>query len=205
MKSLFLLFLAASLSLPSFVFAAKNKRAIIVGRKAVGQTTRSLVGDDGIKMRKTRRVAVGASIGGTLGFAGANLELNLSPMTGLVGGYGGGPGYTSFSIHMKQYLNGDSFLPFIGAGYARWFNSNPEAGSISSSKPGFLVEKFLSDDEKQTGIFSTNLVYPSVGAQYVNLDGEWAGLSLVVEVMMLVDVGSLQAAPTGSVGMMYYF
>lgn len=207
MKPLFLSFLASIFVLgpPLQAFAAKKRRAVVVGRKAVNRTSRSTIGEDGIKLRKTRRVAVGGSVGGALGFAGANLELNISPTTGFIGGYGGGPGYTSFSIQMRNYLAGDSFLPFIGAGYARWFNSNPNSGEITSSKPGFLVEKFLNDEEKRTGVFAKNLVYPSVGAQYVNLEGEWAGFSLTVEVMMLVDVGSLQAAPTGSVGMGFYF
>ena len=92
---------------------------------------------EGLEMRKTRRVAIGTVVGGSLGLIGGNLELNLNSQTGIVGGYGGGPGYQAFTIEIKQYIAGDTFLPFLGAGYSRWFNSVGSSEGFKQSRPQF--------------------------------------------------------------------
>lgn len=184
---------------------AAVRRSQTVGRKAKSSVSLREVPTEGLAMRKERRMAIGTAVGGALGFLGAELELNLNSRTGILGGYGGGPGYQAYTIQLKQYLAGDSFLPFLGAGYSRWFNSKGSEDGFKESRPAFLVEKFLKESEKETGLFNVDLVYTTIGAQFVNLTGEWAGFSIFAEVMLMVDIEGLTAAPNGAVGMMYYF
>ena len=205
MKKSIVFFLIAVMAFPAI---AARKKGRYVGRKVASQksrTTRRQMKTEGLEMRKKRRVAIGTTVGGALGFLGVNLELNINERTGFIGGYGGGPGYESFTLQMKQYIAGDSFLPFIGVGFSRWFNSDESKGEQINSTPNFLVEKFLSEDEKKTGVFGKNIIYSNIGAQYVNLSGSWAGFSLFGEVMLMVDLESFKAAPNAAAGMMYYF
>ena len=130
--------------------------------------------------------------------------MNFSPRVGFVAGYGGGKGFQSYAFELKQYIGGDSFLPYIGAGYAHWWGREKEEG-LDTSKPQFLTDKFLNDAEKSTGKFTIDMIYPSLGVQYLSLDGEWAGFSMFAEVVMMIDIAEFNSSPTAAVGMMYYF
>lgn len=202
MKRLFTTQLIILLALSFFASSAFSKPRR-VGRKKV-RTSADRFAAEGLKMRKTRRMAIGAIGGGNLGLGGAKIELNFTPRVGFMAGYGGGKGFQSYSFELKHYVGGDSFLPYAGVGYAHWFGREREGG-FPDSKPSFLVEKFLSDIEKATGEFAVNFVTPSLGIQYVKLEGDYAGLSIIAEVVMMVDVAEFNSAPTAALGVMYYF
>lgn len=198
MKKYGIIFLLLSFLISSVAYSAPT-----VGRKIRTKAGR-FAKSEGLEMRKIRRVAVGASYGGNLGRFGANLELNFNPEVGFLVGYGGGDGYQAMTFQLKKYLAGDAFLPFISGGYARWFGRESDEG-LGASNPNFIAEKFLSASERASGEFELDILYPSVGIQYVNLDGEYAGLSLYAEVLLLFEVSEFQSAPTAAAGMMYYF
>ena len=68
-----------------------------------------------------------------------------------------------------------------------------------------LGTKFLNADEKDQGEFAVNLLYPAIGIQYMQLGGEYAGVGVHAKILMLMDVDDFVAAPTGEVGVSFYF
>ena len=159
---------------------------------------------DGLSLRKIRRVAIGGSVAGPLGLAGVNLDLCFSPEASLFAGYGGGPGYQSFQFGLRRILGGENVMPFAGAGFARWSNSGT-GSSMSETVPSFLGESFMTDDQKRTGLVSANLVYGSLGLQWLAPSGPWVGSSVYLEALLLVEATRLRAAPTAALGYLYYF
>ncbi len=173
-------------------------------RHSVTEST-SRSSSDGLTLRKERRVAIGASAAGPLGVLGANLELSFNPRWSIMAGYGTGFTYQSWTFQVKRVLAGEYLLPYLAGGIARWYTTTPGKEPISKeTQPGYL-EKFLSNTEKERGEFSQVLIYPAFGLQFIQLSGDYAGLSVFAELVMLLDVGDFEAAPTGTVGMLYYF
>lgn len=160
---------------------------------------------DGFEMRMQRRVGVGLSGAGPLGVGGVNLELNLSPDLSFIGGFGGGKGFQSFTMQFKHVFGGGFFMPYFMGGYARWYSVGKKDSMESTTSPAFLGEKFLSDSDKLKGQYSVNLLYPGIGVQFTQHSGPWAGSSVYVEAVMLLDVEDFVAAPTGTIGYLYYF
>ncbi len=158
----------------------------------------------GNSMRKVRRVGMGASAAGPLGLGGVHMELNFSPSSGFLAGFGGGPGFQAYTFQYKQVLMGESLLPYAAAGFSRWMNFDPK-GPIRETTPGILAERFMSDEDKANGTIAETLFYPAFGLQYVQLTGDWAGFSVYTEVVLLIDVGDFVAAPTGTIGTTYFF
>lgn len=160
---------------------------------------------DGLSMRKDRRVAIGFSAAGPLGVLGANLELNFNPRWGIMGGYGTGFTYQTWMFQVKRVLAGEYLLPYLAGGVARWYTTTPSNGPVTRDAQPAYLEKFLNNREKETGEFSQLLIYPAFGLQYMQLNGDYAGLSVFAEVVMLLDIGDFEAALTATVGMLYYF
>jgi hypothetical protein len=165
----------------------------------------SRIAPDGLSMRKIRRAGIGASAAGPLGALGVNLELNFTDRWGMGAGFGGSTNYQAYTFQVKHVLAGEWLLPYLSFGYSRWYTTGKSRGSIRETSPIFLGERFLSDREKMLGEFSTHLIYPSFGLQYVQLSGSWAGFSIFTELVMLIEVEDLEAVPTGTLGMLYYF
>lgn len=160
---------------------------------------------DALELRTLRRVGVGLSGAGPLGLGGINLELNFARDAGFVGGFGGGPGFQAFTLQYKRILSGESFLPYFAAGYSRWYSVGMPTPIAGGSAPFYLMDRFLSDSDKASGIYALNLVYPALGLQYLQSSGPWAGSSVFFEVLALVNLGNLAVAPTGTLGFLYYF
>jgi hypothetical protein len=68
-----------------------------------------------------------------------------------------------------------------------------------------LAEQFLSDQERKNGRFAVDLIHPAIGFQALESTGPWAGSSVYVELMALMAIEKFVAAPTASLGLMYYF
>lgn len=159
----------------------------------------------GLNFKRERKVGVGLSTAGALGFLGANIEINFTPEDSFMGGFGMGDSYQSYALQYKHSIGGSWFVPYVGGGYARWYTVTDDNGRIEDSSPGFLADKFLSNRELNTGRFDEHLFYPMAGVQYFQLKGKWAGFSLYAQVMMLVDIDDLVSAPTGEFGAFFYF
>lgn len=159
---------------------------------------------DGFDFRRDRKFGVGLGAAGVLGLAGPQIELNFSEDISWMGGFGFGPKYQTFHMQIKKVLRGRWFLPYIAGGFARWYTVR-EDQNFAESTPGFLSKRFLNEREKSTGEFSENFIYPSLGIQYLQLNGEWAGASLYAEVTLLIDIDDFVSAATGGLGLIYYF
>ena len=155
-----------------------------------------------LKMRETRKVGVGAAVGGTLGLAGINLEFNFEDADGAVAGFGTGPGYNSFGVAWKHNFEGDYISPYTTAGYSRWYNSS---GGKDAAADSDILNRVLTDSEKASGKFGADFITGAIGLQYNQLSGELAGISFYGEVVALVEVKRSQFLPAGSVGALYYF
>lgn len=172
--------------------------------RAVSKTSVSAAAD-GMSFRKQRRFGVGLSTAGALGLVGANLEINFTDQTSFLGGFGLGDSYQSFALQMKHSIGGRWFMPYVGGGYARWYTAGDKNGQLNKTNPSFLADRFLNNEEKSSGEFAENLIYPMAGVQYLQLSGNWAGVSAYAQILMLIDIDDLISAPTGEFGIFYYF
>lgn len=166
--------------------------------------TQAKVAPDTSTLRKIRRVGVSFGLAGLSGSFGLGLDLNFTPKNGFQTGFGVGNDFQTFHMQYKHYVSGDSFSPYIGAGFARWYTTGEPKRNFNKTSPSFLAEKFLNNEEKQ-GKFAENFLFPSAGIQFMQLKGEWAGTAIYGELAMLIDIDDLVAAPTGGLGMSYYF
>jgi hypothetical protein len=155
-----------------------------------------------LKMRETRKVGVGAAVGGTLGLAGINLEFNFEDADGVVAGFGTGPGYNSFGVAWKHNFEGDYISPYTTVGYSRWYNSS---GGKDAAADSDILNRVLTDSEKRSGQFGADFITGALGLQYNQLSGELAGVSFYGELVGLIEVKRSQFLPAGSVGALYYF
>lgn len=149
-------------------------------------------------------MAIGLQAVGALGIGGAVLEMDFSPAWAFTLGYGGGSGFQAWEGQAKYVMLPDPFSPYIDFGFARW-TSNGNLGAIHDTTPSILGNNFLTPEEKAAGEFQKNFLYPGVGLQFLQFSGSWAGASLYVEAIMLLDLGSFTTAPTGALGFLYYF
>lgn len=155
-----------------------------------------------LKMREERRIGAGVSVGGALGFTGVNVELNMEDADGVVAGFGMGPGYNSVQLAWKHAFEGDYLAPYTTLGYSRWYNSR---GSTDAYRDSNILDRVLTDSEKKDGRFGTDFVNGSVGLQYNQLSGDFAGVSFFGELTAMIEVKRSMLLPSGSVGAIYYF
>ncbi len=172
------------------------------GREVVYDTRSA---SDGMDLRTKRRMGVGAAAAGAHGVFGINIDLNLTSRITTELGFGLSTEFQTFHFAVKRYLGGESVLPYIGLGYARWSNNGETRGGIEETNPGFVAEQFMSEEDKEKGRITANILYPAAGIQYLLLDGRWAGFGIHAEIDILLEVSELEAAPTGSIGATYYF
>lgn len=160
--------------------------------------------ETGTELRKLRRFGAGLQAVGPLGVGGAIIDLNLTPQWSFSAGFGGGEGFQSFMFQGRYVLAGDWLMPYMAFGFTNW-SSVGKTGLIKKTTPSYLADRLLSGDEREAGEFRKNLFYPAFGLQFLQLKGEWAGFSLFGEISALLDLSQFVAAPTGSLGVLYYF
>jgi hypothetical protein len=157
---------------------------------------------DGLGLRELRRAGISFNAAGDLGLAGAKVELNLTPQWSVGAGAGGSADFRSFSFQVTRYMLGTNFLPYSGIGIARWYG-NP--GQINDSTPSVLTDTLMSDSDRRDGKVRELLITPRLGLQYLTTEGPYAGYGFFAEVVVLLDIKDLVMAPTGSLGVSYYF
>lgn len=156
--------------------------------------------DTNLKLRKDRKLGVGAGIGGSLGGFGGIIELNIEDENAAVASFGSGSGYQTFGLAWKRSFEGEYFTPYTIAGYSHWWSSGNNRQANRSS----VLKNFLSDQDR-AGNFGLDLLIGSVGMQYNQLSGELAGSSFYIEFGGLLDLSDTKLLPTGSIGALYYF
>lgn len=184
--------------LPVSAWSARQRMATIDS-----QTSKLAL--DGTEFRQKRRVAIGSTLGGAAGIAGINLDLNLTDHTSLSLLYGAGNPFQSFGFAIKRYVSGESFLPYLSAGYVSWSHRRANSRAVDHTTPEILGSRFLNASEKSKGQFGENIIFPGLGLQYVQLSGPWAGFAMNLELQALIDVDDFQTAATGALGAAYYF
>jgi hypothetical protein len=187
----------------------KNRSKPISEGKSILQHYSDQTFNSTYDLRLKRKVGIGAAVAGAVGVYGGLIELNFAPDDSVVTGFGGGPRFNSFMFQWKHLLGNtesDGFIhPYLGFGYSRWFSVSGNNSSMAKTTPSFLGSRFLSEEEKITGRFEKNLLIPSLGLQYFQLDGEYRGLGVFVEVDVILETSDLSPVPTGGVGTIYYF
>ncbi|MCB0421502.1 MAG: hypothetical protein KDD61_10935 [Bdellovibrionales bacterium] len=158
---------------------------------------------DGLSLRQERRMGIGLATAGSVGILGLNMELNFVPELSLRTGFGIGNGYNTFHLEVRKMVSGTWFVPYLSGGFARWTGNGRT--NMEDVTPGFLAEKFLTQEEVVSGRFSQNMIYPALGIQYFQLKGDYKGSSIYAEVLMMIDLDDFVAAPTGEIGYVYYF
>lgn len=154
-----------------------------------------------LDLREKRRIGVGTQVGGGLGIAGVNIEINVDSENTAVAGAGTGQGYGTFQLLWKRSWEGKYFTPYTTAGWSRWYNSD----TSDDHKKSLILDRSLSNEQKETGRFGIDFVNLSVGMQYQELSGDWVGTSFFVEFGLLGPLRALAPIPTGAVGAIYYF
>lgn len=155
-----------------------------------------------LKMRDDRKVGAGIFVGGSSGATGFNIEFNFEDADGVLTGFGTGPGYNAVQIAWKHAFDGDYLAPYTALGYSRWYNSSGDIGNLKKSD---VLNRVLTASEKSSGHFGTDFVNASIGVQYNQLTGDYAGLSFYGELTGMWEVKRSMLLPNGSVGAIYYF
>ncbi len=194
------------LSLLGFSFCSISQAAILIEQsgRSVSRLP-SKQAQDSFDFKRQRKVGFGLGAAGIHGLMGAILEINFSAQDSLAGNFGLGSDFQSFGLRYRRSLGGQWFSPYFGAAFSRWYTTGGPKGNFSDSSPGFLSEKFLTESEVEKGQFAKSFLSPSFGFQYNQLKGEWSGLSIYVEVLMLIELENLVSAATGELGAIYYF
>ena len=159
--------------------------------------------ESALDLHRKKKVGIGLAFGGVAGTVSPNIQMNFALDVGVQVGYGVGKGYQTFFTNVKQLLGTGSFAPYYGLGYAKWTGTGKDLSGGSS--PTALSEKFLTTTEKRTGEFSENFIYPSLGVQLYKMGGDWAGSSIYVELIYMMDIEDFVSAPTGSLGYTRFF
>ena len=159
--------------------------------------------ESALDLHRKKKVGVGLAFGGVAGTVAPNIQMNFALDVGVQLGYGLGKGYNSFFLNVKQLLGTGSFAPYYGLGYAKWTGTGKDL--TGGSSPSALSEKFLTFTEKQTGEFSENFIFPSLGVQLYKMGGSWAGSSIYLELVYMMDIEDFVSAPTGSLGYTRFF
>lgn len=155
-----------------------------------------------LKLRENRKMGVGAGVGGALGLAGINFELNIEDADGALAGFGGGDGFNSFQLAWKHAFMGDYLAPYVTAGYSRWYNSSNGENFEGTSG---ILGRVLTNKEKVEGIFAKDFLNAAFGLQYNQLSGPLSGMSVYGELTAMYEVHQGMLLPNGSVGALYYF
>ena len=158
--------------------------------------------DTNLKMREDRRAGAGMMVGGSTGLVGAMLELNFEDQDGVIAAFGTGPGYNTVQLGWKHSFEGYYLTPYTTASYSRWYNSRGRTTDYSESS---ILDRVLTDAEKKEGQFGTDFVNGSLGLQYNQLSGDFAGFSVFGELTAMYEVKRTMLLPTGSIGALYYF
>ena len=154
-----------------------------------------------LHLHEDRKVGVGFGLGGVLGSAGLNIELNLKRDQAVLTGFGQGRDFGTFHLMWKQSLEGQYFTPYYSAGIAHWYNSRVR----NISRTSHVLDAVLSDNIRHEGPFNVDFIVGSLGLQYNQLDGDWTGAGFYFEFNLMAALNNTAIVPNASVGTIYYF
>ena len=154
-----------------------------------------------LKLRDERKIGLGSQIGGGLGVAGLDLEINVDSENSVIAGVGSGTGYGTFQVLWRHSFEGQYLTPYTTAGWSRWYNSS----STSEYKNSLILDRVLNDSDRASGRFGVDFLTVSAGMQYHQLSGDLMGLSFFADFTLLSAISNPSIVPTGTLGSIYYF
>ena len=154
-----------------------------------------------LKLRDERKIGLGSQIGGGLGVAGLDLEINVDSENSVIAGVGSGTGYGTFQVLWRHSFEGQYLTPYTTAGWSRWYN----ASSTSEYKNSLILDRVLNDSDRASGRFGVDFLTVSAGMQYHQLSGDLMGLSFFADFTLLSAISNPSIVPTGTLGSIYYF
>ena len=92
--------------------------------------------------------------------------------------------------------------PYFKGGYSKWFSAGKIPSDATSSD---VLRQIYSQNDLQGGRFDANFLVGSIGAEYNQLEGEWAGVNFFGEVSLLAELRTARLVPTGSVGLTFFY
>lgn len=194
--------LAAVLMLSINVFAQEETSESILNLRKNYDSEGVELYDSNYHLRDFKKFGLGTQIGGSAGLFGVNGEFNLDFANAVVFGLGAGPGYQSYNLRWKYSFESRYLSPFVSAGYAKWYNST---GNKSATKDSDVLNRVLTDSEKQTGRFGADFAVASGGLEYNQLEGEMSGITFYGELVLMHEIKRSTMVPTGSIGITYLF
>ena len=158
------------------------------------------------KFWSEHKVAVGMTAAGSYGLLGGVLAIHFHPQWNVDLGFGGGSHFQAYGFRIKKFLLLSSQLnPYIAGGFTRWHRNQTRPFNSSNISPGFIADQFLEETERQQGIIDEKLLNAALGLQYTFLDGPWKNYGIFFELMFLLSIDDSDSAPTGSLGVNYFF
>jgi hypothetical protein len=151
------------------------------------------------ELRMSKRFGVGFSAAGPVGLLGIEVDLNLSEDFSVGGGIGTGLGYSTFMVKGRYFLIGDAVSPYLGVGYARWWND--EATDAKDLSPGILPNTFLAEKTDLSQGFDVHMVYPALGVQFMHS----LGFEIFAELQYLMKLFDMSGGVYAGLGMHWYF
>ena len=154
----------------------------------------------------THKMAVGMATAGAYGLLGGTVAIHFHPDWSVDLGYGGGSHFNSFGFRIKRMLLMSSALnPYIGVGFNRWERNTTRPFNAADVSPGYVASEFMSEADRAEARIDERLIHGSVGIQYIFTQGPWRNYGVFLEALFLVSIEDYQSAPTGSLGLNYFF
>ena len=194
------------LSLAQAQSGTSDPQIVTIKQDSVIQNVASAVDTDAhyssnLKLREERKLGLGTQLGGGLGMAGLDLEINIDGINSVIAGVGTGNGYGTFQVLWRRSFEGQYLSPYVTAGWSRWYNSS----NATEYKNSLILDRALNTTEKETGRFGVDFLTASAGVQYHQLSGDLSGLSFFAEFALLAAFSNPSIIPTGTLGSIYYF
>lgn len=152
------------------------------------------------QLKKAKKVGIGGAVGGALGLASLQVELNFEEDNSAIAGFGSGPGYNSILLGWRHLENNRDLNLYYTLGFSKWY-TEAATGNVNQSS----TLRALYNKERLRSDISTNFLIGSLGTQFFHLNGELAGLSFFGELTFMLEVGQSKIIPTGAVGSVLYF
>lgn len=193
--------LVAALFVSSAAYAQESNQNILNIRKNYDADGVEIY-DSNYHLRDFKKFGIGTQVGGVAGVFGVNGEFNLDLANAVVMGFGLGPGYQTYNARWKYSFEGRYLSPYTTAGYAKWFNST---GNKSATKDSAVLNRVLTQSEKETGRFGTDFIVAGGGLEYNQLEGEMSGITFYGEIILMHEIKRATMVPTGGLGITYLF
>jgi len=157
---------------------------------------------------KSHKADVSMQVSGYLGTFGAALGLHYHPLWSVEFGFGGSGHFQAYGIRAKRtFMVSSALTPYLAGGVSRWHRTRGGSFDASEVSPGLLVDRLMSDRDRQAGRIDERLIHGSLGLQYIVSESRSSltDFGAFAELVLLFDPIDRALAPTASFGASFYF